>query len=501
MSKESKARRTERRHAAAEARRARHSPRGREPARPARWPRYGAVALLIVLVGVAGYLGWQRLRPVPAVVSPREPDALDPQFRAYVKGFIESVQAAPRDAGRHATLGLVYEANQLYPEAQASFRTAVELDPDEPLAKYHLALTTQEVGDADAGLAMLQQLARQHPDFAPGQHRLGDTLLEAGDIEGASLAFMRVIEQAPGEPDGYVGLADARLQAGEYVRAVELLTTALRLRPNDGMARFLLGTAYQRLGRQDEAARELSRGAQAGKRPMTDAWSKQMPQHAKDLSRQSRRALAFLRAGAPQRAAELYEVILAWHPENVDMMNNLALAYMDLRQLDKARDVLLRAERANNTRYATYTNLAFCHIRLGELDQALQFADRAVALAPNVAQTHRIRGRCLKELDRVEEAIAALETTVSLDPQNAIYRQQLGGELARAGRFAEAKQQFEVAVRTAPSDLQAHLGLCNACLNLGQADEARAALSAAKRLAPNDPRVAATAIRLAESGI
>jgi tetratricopeptide (TPR) repeat protein len=368
VSKESKARRAERRHAEVEARRARHSPRGREPAPPARWPRYGAVALLIALVGVAGYFGWQRLRPVPEVVSPREPDALDPQFRAYVTGFIQSVRAAPRDAGRHATLGLVYEANERYPEALACFRTAVELDPDEPLAKYHLALMTQEVGDADAALALWRQLALEHPDFAPGQHRLGDALLQAGDIDGASSAFDRVIQHAPDQADGYIGLADARLQAGEYARAVELLQVALRLEPNDGMARFLLGSAYQGLGRRDEAARELSRGAQAGKRPMADAWSKQMPQHAKDLPRQVSWALALLRAGAPQRAAELFEVILEWHPENVDVMNNMALAYMDLARLDKARDVLLRAERVNNTRYATYVNLALCHVRLGERD-------------------------------------------------------------------------------------------------------------------------------------
>jgi tetratricopeptide (TPR) repeat protein len=470
--------------------------RGDADARRRRWPHYVAMVGVAAIVGAAGFLGWQRLRPAPEAVPPREPEALDAQFAAYVTDFVAAVRAAPRDASRHATLGLVYEANQLYPEAQACFRTAVALDPDVPLARLHLAITTMDAGETEEAVALYRQLAADEPDLAPAQHRLGDALLEAGDIEGAAAAFERVIESAPGAPEGYIGLADAKLQAGDPRTAVGLLETALRIRPGDGMAHFLLGSAYQRLGRGEDAARELALGANAGKRPMIDEWSRLLPPHAKDLSRQMRRAITFLRAGLPDRAAEILEEMLKWHADNVDVMNNLALAYIDLKQLDQARDLLHRARRVDDARYATYVNLAFCHVLRKEPDVALEYADRAVQLNANVAQTHRMRARCLWELGRQDEAIQALEQAVGLDPQNAALRARLGHRLNAAGRYAEAKPHFELAVARTPTDVQAHLGLCEACLNLGQREDAAAALTAAQRLAPRNPAVMDMANRL-----
>ncbi len=455
--------------------------------------------LLIAVVAVAAFFGWQRFRPAPEVAVPADWEQADPQFKAHVSNYIWSVRERPRDAGRHAELGLIYEANLYWREAQTCFRNAVALDPDEPLAKHHLAVATRELGDLAGALALLRQLGDEHPDFPPGLHRLGGTLLENGHGEEAEAAFARVIALVPDKSGGYVGLADAVLQRGDHARAAGLLEQALRLKPNDGTARHLLGLAYKGLGRQADAEAQLRQGGNAGRHSMPDAWMRQLPKHATGIGRQMRRAMAFVNAGKPARGAQLLETTLQWHPRNVGVMNNLSIAYSKAGQLLRAREVLLRAERTDDTRYETLVNLAFCHLRLDRSGEALEYAHRATKLAPKVAKTHQVKARCLAAEQLDEGALGAWRMAVSLDPDNAHFRIKLASHLMLLDHFTEAKEQYETVLERRSSSVAAHLGVCEASLRLGQVNEATAALNAAQRFAPGDAKVIAMARRLSET--
>lgn len=496
LTKKSRAKRARSRTQPDEFRRHDDRARGSTPARGARRPASVIALLGVAVLGVGGYLGWRWLAAAPEVVIPSDADQLHPQFWSYVSPYIQRVREAPRDADQHATLGLVYEANELWPEAQACFRNAVELDPLQPLGRLHLAIATQKLGDSPGALAVLRETVQQFPGFAFAHHRLGDALLETGAIAEAESAFRQVIEHAPTAPEGYMGLADVKLRARDFVRAAELLETALELRPGDRSASYLLGLAYGGLGRRADAQRELNRGANSGKKYMIDPWMRELPPHAKGVPRQMRRALAFMKAGRHAQAAQFFEETLRWHPRNVDVMNNLAIVYMRLEQPEKARDMLLRAERTNYDRYATYVNLALCHIQLGQVRKALEYADRAVTLAPKVAQTHRIRARCLLRFQRNDDAVEALRIAARLEPKDSALHMQLGNLCAQLNRDAEAKEHYRDATIQAPSLLQAHLSLGDVCLRLGELDEASAALAAAQRLAPDDPQVTSLANRL-----
>ena len=293
-----------------------------------------------------------------------------------------------------------------------------------------------------------------------------------------------------------MGLADAVLQRGDHARAAGLLEQALRLKPNDGTARHLLGMAYQGLGRQADAEAQLRQGVNAGKHYMLDAWTRQLPQHATGIGRQMRRAMAFVNAGKPARGAQLLETALRWHPRNIDLMNNLSVAYLKAGQLLRARELLLRAERTDDTRYETLINLAVCHLRLDRSGEALEYAHRATKLAPKVAKAHEVKARCLAAEQLDEGALGAWRTAVSLDPDNSHFRIKLASHLMLLDHFAEAKEHYETVLERRSSSVAAHLGVCEASLRLGQVSEATAALNAAQRLAPGDAEVVAMARRL-----
>ncbi len=471
-------------------------------------------ALTLAAVGAGVYLWFPRFQSSPEVSAPDEGaapevvaasnevvvpeniDELDPQVRAHLEEQIALVREAPDDASRHATLGIAYAANARWTEARDCFRMVLELDPGEVLAKYHVAVATQKLGDYTATRAMLQQIVVEHPDFAPAHHRLGVLLLEAGSVEAAESALEQAVALAPDLPHGYIRLAEVALQTQDHQRAVELLTQAIQIAPRNRMAHYLLGNAYRSLGRRADAERELKRGAGGTRRYMPTEWSTRVPDHAKGVPSQIRRAQRYSKNADYDKAVEVLETVLKWHPESVEALNDLATVYLRRGQPDKARELLLQALQLDETNPATYINLAASHADAGEPEQALRYVDRSIELAPTTAQAHATRARILMIERRIEEAAEAQETAVRLDPQNPAMRMGLANMFMRLRRFADAKENFEAVVTRFPSAVEAQLRLCGVCIRLGDEDRAATALEAARKLAPNHPQVGAMAQRL-----
>ncbi|HEY3245620.1 MAG TPA: tetratricopeptide repeat protein, partial [Phycisphaerae bacterium] len=349
----------------------------------------------VAVVGLGGLRVFQWLRPAPPVVLPAHPDQIEPQVAKLVQQYAERVWAAPRSAEAHATLGLVYEANKMWYEAEACFGRALQLEPGQCLPAHHRAIMLRSLGEFDAALQAWRTLVQRHPEFAPAHVRIGNALLEAGAPAEAAAAFQRAVDLLPDAAEPFVGLAEARLKQGDYSGAISAGETATRLAPRYRMAHYVLGTAYRAVRRSEAAERELTLGSPALDQPLADEWTARLNELAANLSDQIGSAMDFVDAGQPDVGIRLLERALATRPGEVQIMSNLGTAYMMSGQVEKARDVLLRAEKSNNQAFATYINLAACHLELKRYSEALRYADRAIELAPTMGQAHLVRGRIL----------------------------------------------------------------------------------------------------------
>ena len=422
--------------------------------------------------------------PVPADLT-----ALEPQVRAYLQPFIEKARNAPQDPDARATLGLVYAANGLWTPARACFAEALRSAPSNRQAHYYLGIATAALGDFDASLAIYRDVAARFPDFAPCQHRLGDALLMAGDSDGAMGVFERTIKLAPTKPHGFAGLGDVKLRGRDFAGAAEALERAVGLDRRDRMGHYLLGLAYRGLGRREDAKRELALGLNATRRFMPDPWTLPLAEHARGLADQMELARRYMAAGQYKRAAQILENAMKWHSSNIELINELAVARLNLRDPAGARDLLLRAAEIDDAHATTRINLAACHMGLGLFDSALEYIDRAVVLAPDVPRVYFTRSGVLKALGRDADALEALAEAARLDPMSAIYRLHLGDTSAKLGLRAQAKDHFRASASIDPSMLAPQLGLAELCLVDGDTACAREAYEQAKRIAPNDSRV------------
>jgi len=121
----------------------------------------------------------------------------------------------------------------------------------------------------DAVLALFTRLAATRPDDSPAYLPLAGILADAGRFT-QFLAACDAAAKTPGAP-GIVHIAIARnwMQYGAFDGAIHLLERATTLRPKSASAVALLGEAYQRAGRIDDALKTyaVAEGLTAGASP------------------------------------------------------------------------------------------------------------------------------------------------------------------------------------------------------------------------------------------
>ena len=430
-------------------------------------------------------------RPLPEIPVAADLEQLEPQLRIYISEKVQWVREAPRDMRRHATLGIVYAANSLWREARLAFGNAARINPKEPLALMYVGVSAHELGEFEEALGIFKQLTGQFPKFAPGYYRLGHALLRAGAVDEAESAFRKLIDLAPYEWRGYAGLGDTSLRKGASAEAAKWLEKAVEVDPTAKIAHHLLGTAYRSLGRMADARLELSLGLNAIVLPMSDAWSESASEHMKLLQDQIEIADGFSRAGQANKAIELLQEALRFHPENLSLLNNLGIALNRSGQPGRARSILVRALQINSNSLPAMIALSFTCQMLNSNEEALAFAERAIAMSSNTAQAHVAKANALLAMERDLDAVAALEAAFKCDPQNAEIQIELGDVRWRnLHRPAEALGHYKKAVELVPSLVPVHQRLAEFHLERRDRDEARAAIDMIRRLSPSDPSLA-----------
>lgn len=167
------------------------------------------------------------------IANPRDIDALsvlgdlqrsDERYLDAAETYTKALAAVPGDAPSdwrfYYVRGIAYERAKEWPKAEADFKRALELRPDQPQVLNYLGYSW-----VDQGI----------------------------NLEPALEMIEKAVAAAPN--DGYIvdSLGWAFYRMGRYEEAVEALERAVQLRPNDPEINDHLGDAYWRTGRVLEA--------------------------------------------------------------------------------------------------------------------------------------------------------------------------------------------------------------------------------------------------------
>lgn len=296
---------------------------------------------------------------------------------AFGAGLPEPSTRSGESAERHLAQGLALKQAGRFEEAAQAFRKAILLDPRRPEAYAKL----REVYGRKKIEELIQELekakARDKGDFI------------SRNLLGVLYAKKRL-----------------------WQKAIALLQEALRIQPQDVDALTNLGWILTELKRYEEARQKF--------------------QEALRLSPDSARAHAglggiYAEANRDWKAA-IAEYLKALHvePENATYLSDLAWAYYQAGQVDRAIEVFRKAIALKPDHVMAHANLGWAYLKKGEAEAAAAHFQEALNLDPNSSFARFGFAKALEALGREADATAQYQKAWRLS-KNDLYLFYLAG--------------------------------------------------------------------------
>ena len=451
----------------------------------------------MLLVSAAAYLSLRAARPV----LPRVDDlgVIAPEVADAARQALDSLAQDPRDPARWGRFAMTCEANGIVGPARDAYAMAASLDGSEAKWRYRLALVEARSGRTDDALRDLRRAIELNPTYAPAHRRLGLWLLDRHDTDGAERAFARAADLEPGEVSAAVGLARVHLQRQQNQQAVDVLERALAQHAGDRYALQLLGTAYRRLGRVDEAEYALAIGS-SGEPAWPDPWTDEMLQYRRGFAVRLKDATAYFSAGQLALSISLLEQLRQERPDDIALLNHLGEVYVAAGRTAEGVRLLEQVVARDPERFEAYVNLASGYLNENDLMRATAAIDRGIALNPRLGRSHETRGLILWRRDDERGAVQAFRDAVRYDPRDVRAYVWKGMVEMNLGRPADAVDSFAHAVHLDPTRVDAWVGIADATMNVGAWDRAAVAVQRALQLNPDAPAVKRAVERLQSRG-
>lgn len=155
-----------------------------------------------------------------------------------------------------------FEKQGDFPKAIAEYRILLQRVPNKPGIHYRIGgLIMSQPGTPasaeEAGKEFEQEL-KINPQSAGAEYYLGELARQANNLPEAIEHFSRATKLYGGFAEAYAGLGRSLLDGDRAADALGPLETAAKLAPGNATVHFALATAYQRLGRKQDAAREFA---------------------------------------------------------------------------------------------------------------------------------------------------------------------------------------------------------------------------------------------------
>lgn len=469
--------------------------------------RRRARPILAGLLAAAAIAVWAWRLATPRPAPPQLPENLQQLDREVAASIRQAVADVGRDRGdaiRWFELGALYEAHELFQPARECYQQALALRDTEARWWYRLALMCEVLGDLDGAIDAMQRAGERSDSYAPIHWRLSLWLLDRGEAAAAYDAASRAVGLDPADATARLALARVQLQRGEHEDAVALLEALARVpNPNAGYANRLLGQAYLRLGRREDAEAALERG-QSGEAQWVDPWQ-ELETSGQGFGAQMDRALALVGRRRINEAIALLEQLRDQKPHDANLLNNLAIVYRMNGRLDDSVRVLEGTLSRHPDFYPAHLSLAIAHLVRSDqrpaaadplLEQASLHLDRALATNPSYAPAHGVKGDLMVKRGRHEAAIASYLEAARCEPDNPGWLYRAAGVQAKMSRWQDVVATLEPLTERAPHFGEAFFELGRAHAMLGRQQQARAALQRAAELRPGDPRVTEALRRL-----
>jgi tetratricopeptide (TPR) repeat protein len=323
------------------------------------------------------------------------------------------------------------------------------------------------------------------PDCFEALHFLGLACLQQNKLPEALDLVSLALKCKPQSADSLAMRGVVLSNLGRYAEALENQDALLALRPCSAEVHYNRGVSLAKLGRHEEAV--VSYRKSIALKPSSPQAFHNLGNSLIELGRPQdaleaydgmlghapidtliNRGSALLELKRPQEALKNYDLVLAQEPDSVAALMGRGRA---LTALERHNEALASYEHILAADVANLDALEGKIAALIVLDRhadVLDCCDSALALTPNHIKFVNARCVALQHLSRFDDAQATAELALSLDANNASAHCNLGNALYALGSYDEAESSYRRAVALNPDLGGAHKNLGGTLLALQQ---------------------------------
>jgi tetratricopeptide (TPR) repeat protein len=331
------------------------------------------------------------------------------------------LRSMPRSVEGLNLLGIIYDQQKQYAEAQAAFEQALAIDPRSTITHNNLGNNFLLAGKADLAEREFRATLRLNPSDPATNYNLGALLVEK-DASAAAIKYLEGVQ--PRDPSTSLKLIEAYLGAKAVAKGLTLAERLSAAAKDDPRIHFTLGVTLASKKQYTAAIHELELAGNL------------MPGTFEILHNLGQ---AYLRAGNDGMAVDTLTRALAQQPDSVPTMYLLAQAEAEQHKYPEALELLTHARELDPSSAEILFLMAQISMVHGMYGNAIPLLEEGIKVAPRQPDLYASLGESYLRIGKSEQAIKTLQALIKLDPSAASYA-FMGITYERLGRFDEARK-------------------------------------------------------------
>ncbi len=184
------------------------------------------------------------------------------QYDNARKTFAAQFQVAPDSGAAYLFLGNMLMQANLPELAAKAAEQALKITPKLPLAHFMIGEVYLYKSNVTGALQEFEQERALNPTYPATYDRLGDAYTRIGKYQQAQQALSKAIALDTSSTGPFILMGKVLLRTGDAPTAAMYLRHAEKMDPGNYITHTLLSQAYRRLGKEEDARREIDIASQ-----------------------------------------------------------------------------------------------------------------------------------------------------------------------------------------------------------------------------------------------
>lgn len=330
-------------------------------------------------------------------------------------------------------------------EARSAYEKAIEISPGRPGPRTGLARALLGLGDLDAAEEQIKETARLLAPKSPEVNYLKALLAaQREQLDEAKAALHTTLSVSPSHPAALFLLGRIHVAQNELEQAREVFTRLLSVSPGHLPATKLLAAVHLHFGASAEALRWLEPMAKRG---------------ANDPGLHVLLGRAYMRSRRFDEATRHFQAAARLSPNAAQVRTELALSQLAGGDKDSGVAELVRLSESEQRLPETRVLLMLTYVMNKDFANALATGEAVLQTQPDNPLVHNLLGATYEATGDREKARISYEKALELSPTYQVAAMELARLNLREGDIEAARTGYAEVLEQEPENWQALFGL------------------------------------------